>query len=68
MVLTKEQKEINLKASKRKYYLKNKDKYKNWNNKGGFDKYILQCNDINELRGLIDIIENRIINCKLTPN
>mgnify|MGYP003674768449 CR=1 FL=1 len=45
ILLTSEQKKINAKESKRKYYLKNKDKYKKWNAESGFKNVIDNTND-----------------------
>lgn len=45
VLLTSEQKKINAKESKRKYYLKNKDKYKKWNADSGFKNVIDNTND-----------------------
>tara|TARA_R110000772_G_scaffold192880_1_gene303789 strand:- start:1832 stop:2035 length:204 start_codon:yes stop_codon:yes gene_type:complete len=55
-----ERKENNILA-KKKYYQKNKDKFRDWNNKTGFTRLINNCNDKDELEKLIIIIKNKLL-------
>jgi hypothetical protein len=55
-----ERKENNILA-KKKYYQKNKDKFRDWNNKTGFTRLINNCNDKDELEKLIIVIKNKLL-------
>jgi len=60
IVLSEEEKKQRLKESKRKYYLKNKEKYSKWNNDNGLKKCIENTNDIEELKQYLSMVANKI--------
>ncbi len=60
IALTNEQKKERLKESKRKYYLKNKDKYKKWNNNTGFKNVIEKTENEDELIQYLSLINKKL--------
>jgi hypothetical protein len=60
IVLSEEEKKQRLKESKRKYYLKNKEKYKKWNNECGFKNIIEKTENENELIQYLSLINQKL--------
>ena len=60
VILTEEEKKARLKESKRKYYLKNKEKYKKWNNECGFKNIIEKTENENELIQYLSLINQKL--------
>ena len=60
ILLTPEQKKERLKESKRRYYLKNKDKYKKWNAHSGFKCIIENSQNEKELTEYLNCIIDKL--------
>tara|TARA_R110000787_G_scaffold129545_1_gene241363 strand:+ start:412 stop:615 length:204 start_codon:yes stop_codon:yes gene_type:complete len=61
VVLTDNERINNIKESKKKYYEKNKERFKEWNNNTGFMRLINNTNDKIKLNELIKIIQNKLL-------
>ena len=61
VVLTDNERIKNIKESKKKYYEKNKERFKEWNNNTGFMRLINNTNDKIKLNELIKIIQNKLL-------
>jgi len=60
ILLNDAQKKDRMKESKRKYYLKNKEKYKKWNADSGFKNVINNTNDEEKLLVYLNLINDKL--------